>query len=113
MKADFEDLGHLSVVSIHGDLTAEWVDALQRQLRKRLDERVRDFVLDLSRTEFVDSRGLEVLLELQDTCADQLGQVRLANVPENLSEVLRITRLSTRFDTCPDVDAAIESLRIG
>lgn len=112
MKLHHEDTGQLSVFTLKGDLTSEHIDLFDRTVRDRIDAQVRDFVLDLSEVEFIDSKGLESLLALQDTCADLLGQVRLAGVKDNLEQILRVTRLMSRFEQCATVEEAINSLRI-
>ena len=71
---------------------------------------MRDFVLDLESLDFIDSRGLETLLWLQDKCNEMLGQVRLAGCPDHIYKVLEVTRLNTRFECHPDVDTAVTSL---
>lgn len=110
MKISYEDNGPVTVFSITGDLSIEEADRFQREALQRLDQDVRDFVLDLESLEFIDSRGLESLLWLQEKCNEMLGQVRLASCPEHIYKVLQVTRLNTRFDCHPDVDTAVSSL---
>ena len=110
MKISYEDNGPVTVFSVSGDLSVEEADRFQREALQRFDQNVRDFVLDLESLEFIDSRGLESLLWLQDKCNELLGQVRLAGCPDHIYKVLEVTRLSTRFECHPDVDAAVSSL---
>ena len=111
MKLSFQDYDHMTVLAVEGDLCGDASEKLRRDVLDRLDDRIRDFVLDISQMEFVDSRGLEAMLWLQDRCADHLGQVRLAGCQENVKTILAMTRLASRFDTHEDVDSAIRSLR--
>lgn len=113
MKISYEDKGQVSVLSIAGDLSVDEADRFQREALQRMEENVRDFVLDLEALDFIDSRGLESLLWLQDKCNELLGQIRLAACPEHIYKVLEVTRLSTRFDCHPDVAAAVTSLGHG
>ena len=110
MKISYEDKGPVTVFSIDGDLSIDEAERFQREALQRFDQDVRDFVLDLESLDFIDSRGLESLLWLQDKCNELLGQVRLAACPEHIFKVLEVTRLSTRFDCHPDVDTAVSSL---
>lgn len=110
MKIGYEDKGPVTVLSIRGDLSVDETDRFQRETLQKMDQEVRDFVLDLQSLDFIDSRGLEMLIWLQDKCAELLGQVRLAGCPEHIRKVLEVTRLSGRFDCHPDVDSAIKSL---
>lgn len=110
MKISYEDKGPVTVLAIRGDLSIDETDRFQRETLQKMDQNVRDFVLDLESLDFIDSRGLESLLWLQDKCAELLGQVRLAACPDHIRKVLEVTRLITRFDCHPDVDAAVKSL---
>ena len=111
MKLACEDHDHIAVISIRGELVSDELERLQSELDQRLEGQGRDFILDLSQTEFVDSQGLELLLNLQSRCADKLGQVRLVNCHDNVHQILYVTRLARRFDRHDDVEAAIKSLR--
>lgn len=110
MKLDYQDKGPVTVLAIRGDLSVEEVDRFQRETLSKMDQQVRDFVLDLQSLDFIDSRGLETLLWLQDKCGELLGQVRLAGCPEHIRKVLEVTRLDGRLQCHTDVDAAIQSL---
>lgn len=111
MLIKHRDQDELTVLTIQGELTADHTDRLRKVAIERMEAHIRDFVLDLSRTAFIDSKGLETLLWLQEECVDRLGQVRLAALPKNLETILRITRLAGRFETAESVEAAIGSLR--
>jgi len=112
MKITHENYDQLTVVKIQGDLNAELAETLRTLARENLNKTTRDFVLDMTATEFIDSQGLETLLWLQEECGQKLGQVRLAGSTPNVEKILQLTRLSPRFDRHADVDAAIKSLRI-
>jgi len=111
MKMMLEDHDQLTVMTFDGDITVDDVAKLRKAASQRLDDHVRDFVLDVSEVEFIDSQGLETLLWLQDTCAENLGQIRLASPTENVSTILRLTRLASHLACHDGVDAAIKSLR--
>ena len=110
MKLQCEDHDRHTVMSIKGELIADDIDRLRREVLERLESRVHDFVLDLSAMEFIDSNGLETLMWMQDQCADRLGQVRLAACRDNVQKILEITRLAARFDRHDDVDSAVKGL---
>jgi len=111
MKLSQEKYDQLSVLAIEGDLNTEHVDRFRKSVLDQIGAQTRDFVLDLQAVDFVDSKGLETLIWLQDQVAEQLGQVRLACLPENIQTILEMTRLASRFDCHDDVDSAIKSLR--
>ena len=112
MKLAHEDYEHLTVLTLRGDLAADEAETFREAAQNRLESQIRDFVLDLSGVEFVDSKGLEALLWLQEQCGQKLGQVRLAGVTANVEKILQVTRLTSRLDRQNSVDEAIASLRV-
>jgi len=111
MKLTHEDYDQLCVFTIRGDLTADDVEQVRRLARERMSNDVRDFVLDVSQMQFVDSAGLEALIWIQDQCGEKLGQMRLAGATENFEKIIEMTRLTARFDRHASVEAAIKSMR--
>lgn len=111
MKIASETYDHMAVLACKGEMVGDETDRLRLEALSQMEHDVRDFVLDLSGMEFIDSQGLETLIWLQDQSAESLGQVRLAACQENLTEILRITGLASRFDTHEDVESAVRSLR--
>ncbi len=111
MKMMFEDYDQLTVMTLQGDLTADDIGTFREIAEERLEQQIRDFVLDVAEVEFIDSQGLETLLWLQETCAEQLGQIRLAGATENACTILKLTRLASHLDCHEDIDSAIKSLR--
>ena len=112
MKLSHEVYDQFTVLKIHGDLTAEHVESVRKLTTERLGKSARDFVLDVTETEFIDSKGLETLLWLQEECGQHLGQVRLAGATANVEKILQVTRLARRLDRHESVDAAVKSLRL-
>jgi anti-sigma B factor antagonist len=111
MKLKHEVYDQVAVVNISGEMTVDELQPLQKLFENCLSEKTRDFVLDLAETHFIDSRGLETLLWLQEQADELLGQVRLATVSENIRKILEITRLEHHFDLHQDVESAVKSLR--
>ena len=111
MKIVHQDYEQLTVLSLKGELSAEASEALRRVVGERLAHKTRDFVLDCGDLEFVDSKGLETMLWLQEQAGERLGQVRLAAATPTIEKIFEMTRLSAQFDRHADVDAAIKSLR--
>ena len=111
MKITFEDYDQLSVMTLRGDMTADDMGTFRKVVAQRLEQQVRDFVFEMGEVEFIDSSGLEALLWLQDKCGENLGQIRLAEPTENVSTILRMTRLAGQLACHEDIDAAIKSLR--
>ena len=106
-----EDYDHVTVVGLSGELTSDATDAFRKQIEARIEQKVRFFVIDLEQTTFIDSKGLEALLWVQEQCDERLGQVRLCKPDEICRKILQVTRLDGRFDVFADVAEAVKTMR--
>ena len=81
----------------------------------KLDElagqKVRWVIADLDRVELMNSSGLGMLVGGLTAMRRVQGAVKLANVPEKVSDLLRITRLNTVFESYPSVEEAVQSCK--
>lgn len=111
MQLTHDDRDTLTVLTLKGELSSDHTDRFRRAALERLEQKVRDFVLDLSKTDFVDSKGFETLLWLQQEAGERLGQIRLAGCQEHVLKAIEITRLSNRLACYGDVASAVSSLR--
>ena len=71
-----------------------------------------DVVLNMEQVSFIDSAGLECLLDLQDRLAQKFGQVKLVACDENVRKILEITRLTTGFEVLKDVAEAVKAIQV-
>jgi anti-anti-sigma factor len=113
VRLTFDDQDTRTVITLRGDLSADQATRLRREAVERMHGPVRDFVIDMQGLEFIDSKGLEALIWLQDQCVQRLGQLRLACCSDNVNQVLRITRLNKRFEADASVDESIRRLGEG
>lgn len=112
MRVKSDEYNGVCVLAVDGDLTADAGAEVKRLAGERMEQRqVVDFVVDLERTPFVDSSGLEALLWLRRRCGEKLGRVKLAGLDDNCRTILEITRLVHRFECCRDVPAALKMMR--
>jgi anti-sigma B factor antagonist len=67
---------------------------------------------DITIIEFVDhlsSAALGALITIHNNISGRDGQLRLADINDQIIEVFRITRLDHLFQICPGTPEAIES----
>lgn len=110
MKIVRDNYDQHTVFTLRGEMTAETIDEFRKAALEEMDEKTRDFILDMSNVTFIDSKGLETLIWLHEQCIERLGQIRLAACPDNIRTILRITRLDDLLQACDDIDQAIKSL---
>ena len=111
MNITHENYGHVTVLSLKGEFTADDVDNFKRTVTELMDQDGRDFVVDLEKVPFIDSAALESLLDLRDKSSDALGMVKLAATDENVAKILEMTRLDQQFERFGDMIEAVKSFR--
>ena len=101
--------GAVTVIKPGGALVREDAEAF----RARLEEaRARSFgrvVVDVSGVPFVDSVGLETLVEMTEQLADSGHALKLCGVCGTLREVLDLTDLTSLFEYFEDINSAVRS----
>ena len=111
MNVTHENYGHVTVLSLRGEFTADDVENFSRAVKDRQEHDARDFVIDLEKTPFVDSAALERLLDLRAEAQERLGAVKLAGPDENVTKILQMTRLDQQFETFDELIEAVKSFR--
>jgi len=96
---------------VSGELTADQADSFRRACLDRLNESIRDVVLDLEYLTLIDSAGLELLLWLLDEVAKGGGHLRIVKPDETVRKILQLTRLERRFSIHDSIESAAKSLR--
>ena len=101
--------GGATVVSLGGDVDMHRASELRDALTKIVAPRPPQLVLDLSEVKFLDSTGLGTLVYFLKEVGGYDGKMLLANLNENVRNVLEITRLEKVFSVFPSVEEAIRS----
>jgi len=109
MQIKEQTQGAVMVLEPDGALIQDDAEQFKNRLTEALAESSGRVVVDLSRVPFVDSRGLEVLVEANDTLADGGRSLKLCGINETLREVLDLTGLAVRFDHYDDTNSALRS----
>ena len=109
---NIESEQHVSamVIRINGELTADDSDNFKRNILQVTNNFASDIIVDCTSLSLIDSVGLESLLWLSDESRRNRSRLRLACVPETVTNILRLTRLEGAFGTHNNVEAAARSL---
>lgn len=81
-------------------------------LAKAMDAATRTLgrlVVDVSAVPYVDSRGVEALLELTEKLGEGGRPLKLCLTPATLRQVLELTGWIEAFEMCDDVPTAVRS----
>ena len=112
MPVKLEEYDGVCVLSLTGDFSGEDVVSARKVATEFIEHRqIADFVVDLEKTQFIDSEGLETLLWIRRRCEDLFGQFKLAAADEHVKKILEVTRLARRFESTSDVPMALKTMR--
>lgn len=101
--------GAVLVVKPDGPLIQDDARALGESTAGRGREMLGRIAVDLSASPYIDSAGLEALLDIADKL-NACGQtLRLAGVSATIREVLDLTGLTNRFEFYEDTNLAVRS----
>ncbi|MCG8406521.1 MAG: STAS domain-containing protein [Phycisphaerales bacterium] len=107
MSTKITKYDNVAVLIVKDDLVGEEVEVFCGQSDQCVADGFFNIVVDCTAVGVFDSMGLEALLDLQNKCEDEFGNVKLCGLDETLTRILEITRLMRRFEVFDDVDAAV------
>lgn len=111
MSFDVESLSSETVVIRMGDaLDFRNADDFKDTFQEYVEDGVRNFILDFSDTEVLDSTGLGSIFSLYREISPDEGKVAFADVSRPVQVVVQLTRTYKVFRQFPSVDAAKEAL---
>ena len=85
------------VVGVDGQLIVGNRQELKQKVIEALEGGAKQFVIDFTRTGYIDSSGLGVLVSLSKKIREQGGDLRLAGLNEDLQTLFELTKLDTLF----------------
>ena len=106
MEIENINQGDLLVVCPRGLLAGAEAESLRTRLSELAGNGKTEVVVDCSKLRFVDSRGLEVLMEAAEHFIRAGRTLKLTGVKPTLREVLELTELSSLFEFQVDLTEA-------
>lgn len=95
------------VVAVDGQLIVGNRQELKQKILEALETGDRKFLVDFTKTGYIDSSGLGVLVSLSKKIRDQGGDLRLAGLNEDLKTLFELTKLDTLFAISDSPDEAL------
>ena len=99
--------GGVLVVEVDGQLIVGNRQELKQKVLDALEAGSKKFLIDFSKTGYIDSSGLGVLVSLSKKIRDEGGDLRLAGLNDDLKTLFELTKLDTLFAI---TDSAAEAL---
>lgn len=109
MKLHEQKHGAVTVIRPEGPLVEEHAQTLKTNLLSAMSGSLGRVVVDLSAVPFVDSRGLETLVDLTEEMAKSGQALKLCAPNKTVREVLELTALVSMFDHFDDLNSAVRS----
>src|SRR2546429_1557243 len=97
------------VVGVDGQLIVGNRQELKQKVLDALEGGSRKFVIDFTKTGYIDSSGLGVLVSLSKKVREQGGDLRLAGLNEDLQTLFELTKLDTLFSIAKTPAEALRS----
>ncbi len=96
------------IVEVDGQLIVGNRQEFKQKILDALEGGERRFLVDFTRTGYIDSSGLGVLVSLSKKIRDEGGELRLAGLNEDLRTLFELTKLDTLFTIS---DSAADALK--
>lgn len=94
--------GIVDVIGGEGSLCADTLSELEPLFERIVSQGAPRLVIDMAGTAFIDSVGLEWLLDARDRCSELGGQLHLAAPTPLCREILQITGVSSELEVFDD-----------
>ena len=110
MGFQVEKVNDVLVVDVEGQLIVGNRQELKQKVLDELENGERKFIVDFEKTGYIDSSGLGVLVSLSKKVRERGGELRLANLNEDLKTLFELTKLDTLFHIADSREAALNGL---
>jgi len=104
-----KDPGGVLVIEVDGQLIVGNRQELKQRVLDALEAGDRKFLIDFTKTGFIDSSGLGVLVSLSKKIRDEGGDLRLAGLNEDLKTLFELTKLDTLFAIADSAQQALSA----
>ncbi|MDD4180732.1 MAG: STAS domain-containing protein [Victivallaceae bacterium] len=110
MEINVYEKSGVMVIELSGRLDAEHAEKLRTEFLKLL-EKYRNFAVDCTKMEYLDSTGLGAMVFCMKSSNEYGGALRLANLTPKVQMIFEITRAYRVFDIYDNLDAAVAAFQ--
>lgn len=104
--------GGITVFKLEGEIIDKGqTTGLMEQIDKLLSSGKKSIVLDLGGLRYMNSSGLNVLVNILTKTRNAGGEVLVCHLSEKVRSLLVVTKLDTIFHILPSVEEAIKKLK--
>jgi len=110
MAFTLRNAANATVVEVDGQLIVGNRQELKDLVLQALEGGARNFAVDFTKTSYIDSSGLGVLVSLSKKIREAGGDLRLAGLNEDLQTLFELTKLDTLFQIRSTLEEALDGL---
>jgi anti-sigma B factor antagonist len=101
--------GEVVIIEVEGQLIVGNRQELKQRVLDEAEAGARKILVDFAKTGYIDSSGLGVLVSLAKRLRELGGDLRLANLNDDLQTLFELTKLDTLFQIADTRERALES----
>ncbi|HTL31340.1 MAG TPA: STAS domain-containing protein [Tepidisphaeraceae bacterium] len=109
MKVSEQRQGAVTILRPDGALILGDVQEFAAHVNRAVGSSMGRLVIDMSDVAFIDSAGLELLLDVTEKLGETGQSLRLCHENKTIREVLQLTDLDQQFDHFEDLTTAVRS----
>ncbi len=109
MSVPCTKIGFVNVITPPFPLVDGNLGEFKQQLEEMLKQGEIKLVIDFSRTQAIDSKGIEFLLDIYEDARKKGGNLKLCKLSELCSDIFAATRMNTFFDIYQEPEDAARS----
>jgi anti-sigma B factor antagonist len=110
LKLTTSDDGHVTILTVDGDLVIGESESLfKRTITRLIEEGKVNLLVDLRGVGFLDSSGLGALVRAMTMSQKEGGQAKLLGAGPQVRKLLEMTRLDSVFENYTDMESAVAS----
>ncbi len=98
------------VVQINSTVNDTKISDIMTEIDEKTNIKKKNFIIDFSSLTFLNSNGINLLISLLKKSNQRNGKIALANVPNQVEEILTVTKLIHFFNIRPSVQDALISI---
>jgi anti-anti-sigma factor len=96
------------IVEVDGQLVVGNRQELKQRILDEVEAGARKVLIDFARAGYIDSSGLGVLVSLAKRLREEGGELRLANLNDDLRSLFELTKLDTLFPIADTRERALD-----
>lgn len=91
-------MGDVIVINIPKNFIVEEVGNFRKEINKLLENGNKNFILDFSQCDYVDSTGLGAFVAVYKKCKENGGSIKLKSLNSTVEKIFKLTRLDKVFE---------------